>query len=222
MATEVTKKSVVDIIMAEHRVVDQLFFEFKNTEDNKLKNEKLHMIIKELSQHAAKEEMVVYPLMKTKLPNGEALVQHALTEHQEVKEMLYKLDKMTVGTDREVDTLLAQCISNVQTHVREEEADLLPTLQQHCTQEELIAAGAKYVAAAAAAPSRPHPMAPAEPVAVAMMANAGAKAMDAVRDLSRPELMTGKAEPNPMVNKTSDGVKGQPAFPNAEIMARNQ
>ena len=35
--------------------------------------------------------------MKKNLPKGEELVQHAIEEHQEIKEDLYALDQMQIG-----------------------------------------------------------------------------------------------------------------------------
>lgn len=199
--------------MAEHRVVDQLYFEYKNTEDAGIKKQKVNMIIHELSQHAAKEEMVVYPVIRAKLPNGEALFQRAVNEHQEVKNDLYQIDQLSNAKDQGLDALLAKVMSEVQQHVREEEGELLPLLSQSLTPAELDSLGNQFKAAAAAAPSRPHPDAPNSGVS-GMMANASAKVVDAMRDLARPEVLTGKALPQPMVE--AKGLSGEPANPQGD------
>lgn len=50
--------NIIDLVMREHRLVEQLYAEYKSAEDVPSKQKRIHMIIKELSQHAAKEEMV--------------------------------------------------------------------------------------------------------------------------------------------------------------------
>lgn len=49
---------------------------------------------------------VVYPDVRTKLPNGEAVADHALDEHQELKELLYRLDGMDDPNHAEFDQLM--------------------------------------------------------------------------------------------------------------------
>lgn len=49
-------------------------------------------IVRELSIHVAVEEQALYPAMRPSLPNGDEKVDHAIDEHQQVKEILVELD----------------------------------------------------------------------------------------------------------------------------------
>ena len=182
-AMSLPTRNIIDLVMNEHRLVEQLYWEYQNTEDINVKQNKIHMIIKELSQHAAKEEMVMYPVMK-RLPGGVQMVQHALTEHQEVKVELAAIDAMRLGVDAGLHERLVKCIEDVNHHVREEETELLPALAKVLSQEELIQLGDQFIAAAARAPSRPHPDAPNEGF-LALAANMQAKIEDALKDTAR-------------------------------------
>jgi len=142
-----------------------------------------HNIIKLLSIHAACEEMVLYPFMKAKLPNGPAMVQHALAEHSQLKEDLYALDNMLVGQSH-FDERLTKALNETLQHVQEEETDLLPALRGVMDQNELQRLTEEYVAAHQMAPSRPHPEAPNQPPEN-RHANAVAHAEDAGRDAGR-------------------------------------
>lgn len=118
----------------------------------------------------------MYPVMKQRLPNGVALVEHALNEHQQVKVELAAIDDMKLGKDAELPARLAKLIADVQHHVAEEESELLPELAKHLSQQELIDLGRRYLAAEARAPTRPHPSAPNQGLLAEVSAASGAAA----------------------------------------------
>jgi hemerythrin superfamily protein len=224
LAAAVAQGNVVELVMQEHRLVESLYWEYKNSEDIAVRQNKIHHIIKELSQHAAKEEMVLYPAMKQKLPQGEQLVNHALTEHQQVKEALYQIDQMDLAKQPEADQLLHKCIADVLHHVQEEESELLPQFQKFLSAQELDDLTKQWIAAAGRAPSRPHPAAPNEgPLAEA--ANVAAKAVDALRDTSRDLTkdsgMIGIA-PKPSGDSAVLGAKTMEVEPNPSIEATSR
>jgi len=176
-------KDIFAIIIEEHRLVEKLgqtYYQSSNAHD---KQGIAHNIIKLLSIHAACEEMVLYPFMRAKLPNGPAMVQHALNEHQQLKQDLYALDNMLVG-QAHYDERLSKALSETLEHVKEEETDLLPTLRSAMDQSELQKLTEEYVAAHQVAPSRPHPEAPNTPPEN-RHTNAVAHSEDAGRDAGR-------------------------------------
>jgi len=178
-----TGKSVFDVIIDEHRLVEKLYAGFQQGAENADKQIIVHNLIKLLSMHAACEEMALYPVMKTKLPNGPQLVQHALAEHLQVKRLLFDLDNMLVGQSG-FDDKVHECLKDVLQHVKEEETDLLPSLQQACTPAEVTEVTAMYLSVKNCAPTRPHPDAPNEPP-TNKAANIHALSMDSVRDAGR-------------------------------------
>ena len=76
-----------------------------------------HNIIKLLSIHAVCEEAALYPWMRKNLPKGNELVEHAIHEHQEIKEDLYKLDSMTIDQPG-YDATLVKALQDTQHHVK--------------------------------------------------------------------------------------------------------
>ena len=97
--------------------------------------------------------MALYPFMKQKLPNGPELVAHALAEHQAVKLLLYQLDNSHVGAAH-FDERLEACMVDTLQHVLEEEAQLLPALQQAMSADEVRQMTENYIAAKKIAPTR--------------------------------------------------------------------
>eukprot|EP00877_Chromochloris_zofingiensis_P011651 jgi/Chrzof1/673/Cz01g24190.t1 len=162
--------------------MDQYEQNLKLTPENKRKIS--WEIIRELSMHASKEEMVVYPDVRTKLPNGEAVADHALDEHQELKELLYRLDGMDDPNHAEFDQLMRHISKTLRHHIREEEEDFLPKFAKTVGDERLRTLADQWEAARAAAPTRPHPAAPNRPP-LNMAANATAVPLDMAKDAVR-------------------------------------
>jgi len=169
--------NIVDIIVSEHRLVDSLFSQFQSRLGNDAKQLIANQIIRELSMHAAKEEMVLYPTIKSKLGvEGAKVVEHSLEEHQGIKNVLYELDCMKVS-DAGYEEKMQMVIKEVSHHVKEEERDVLPKLNAALPMDEKIKLGAEFVDAENRAPPRPHPSGPASyPINVA--ANVFSKVID--------------------------------------------
>jgi len=176
-------KDVVEIILEEHRLVDALGDKYKTETNIKEKQGIAHNIIKLLSIHAVCEEAALYPWMRKNLPNGNQLVEHAIKEHQEIKEDLYKLDQMTIDQPG-YDAQLMKALKDTQHHVKEEESDLLPSIKKRSSQAELEQMRSDFISAKTMAPSRPHPSAPSNPPANKIVA-AATMPIDAARDAGR-------------------------------------
>jgi len=176
-------KDVVSIIMEEHRVVDALGERYRMERNDKEKQGVAHNIIKLLSIHAACEEAALYPWMKQHLANGPQLVQHALAEHQAIKDDLYALDQMKLG-DAGYDAKLQKALRDTQHHVKEEEEELLPMVQKQASTAELDEIRTAFLNAKTLAPSRPHPSAPTEPPQNKIV-NAATVPIDMARDAGR-------------------------------------
>jgi len=176
-----TGKDIFSILIEEHRLVENLGKQYQASQDDKERAGIAYNVIKLLSMHAAGEEMALYPLMRLKL--GDAAVEHALNEHQQVKLDLFALDNMTYGSAH-FDEKLMSALSNTLQHVDEEENQLFPALKSKSTQAEIAQATTEYVAGKPICPSRPHPDAPNKPPAN-KLANTVAASEDKVRDAGR-------------------------------------
>lgn len=178
-----TGKNVIEIIKEEHRIVATLGERYQNTTDPKQKQGIAYNIIKLLSIHGAAEEMSLYPFLKTRVPNGQSIVNHALKEHQEMKEDLYALDQMEFGAPG-YDAKLLKALADVAHHVKEEESSVLPALEKNCSPDEIKKMTNDFIASKSMAPSRPHPDAPNEPP-TNKVANVASVPLDAARDVGR-------------------------------------
>jgi len=157
---------VVALIRADHAAVNRLFKRYGDLGPRALKSrrEVAERVIRELSVHAAIEEQILYPKVRTAVPNGERLVREALDEHESVKKALVELERC--GPESEAfDALMARVREEVRHHVKEEEAadGILGRLRKHTPSAELREMATLMRAAKRSAPTRPHPNAPSTP-----------------------------------------------------------
>ncbi len=172
---------VIADLEADHRRVEELFKSYRRTTDDQ-RPEVLQDLVRELSVHAALEEQIIYPAVRAKLDQGTEEADHAIDEHQEVKELLTTLEKDD-GQAAERVTVLARLMAEVRSHVEEEENDLLPKLRAAVGPDELRQLGEAMAQAKKLAPTRPHPHAPSTPPGNVVAGPAAAlvdKARDAV------------------------------------------
>jgi len=172
----------VQLLIQDHREVEQLFIQIEAAGGTG-PEEAVQQVIRELSVHAAIEEQVLYPAVRSKVPGGEELADHAIDEHQEAKELLATLDGGE-GEAADRAPVLARLMQEVRSHVEEEEGDLFPKLRAAVGPEELREMGEAMAQAKKMAPTRPHPQAPSTPPGN-VVAGAAAAVVDKARDAFR-------------------------------------
>jgi hemerythrin superfamily protein len=147
----------VTLLEADHRVVDQLFRQYEEAATRGSATAKaapVDRIVRELSVHAAIEELVLYPVVRRDLPGGAQMADEALEEHQEAKEVLRRIDRMDSG-DPNFDFSVRQLIQDVRHHVAEEEDEMFPRLRTSLPAQQLREMGARMEEAKKMAPTRP-------------------------------------------------------------------
>jgi hemerythrin superfamily protein len=170
----------IETLEHDHRMVEQLFRDYAAAASEQQRKGVVDIVVRELSKHAALEELLVYPLAKQVLPDGGEEIDHHLREHATVKRLLAELDGMSPRDER-MDGLVRQLEREVHEHVQEEEGEMLPRFRQHLDQEALDELGAALDEGKKTAPTRPHPAAPDEPPALAL-AGPVAAIYDRLRD----------------------------------------
>jgi hemerythrin superfamily protein len=173
------------LIRSDHATVKALFRRYKGLGDGALKSktETMERIVTELSVHASVEEQVFYPDVKRRVPGSKRLVDHGLDEHQELKETLARLQRMSPDAP-EFDVVMRKVIADVTDHVKEEESELFPKVRKAMSKQELIDMAALMRTTKRAAPTRPHPHAPSTPPGNVLV-SAAAAVVDTVRDAVR-------------------------------------
>ena len=172
---------VIELLEHDHREVEQMFAEYEQATDPGDKRVIVDKIIIELVRHAEAEEQAVYPMIRSHIENGDAMVEHEIDEHSQAERLMKSLDGMD-PTNPEFGVLMGQLMTSIKEHVAEEENVVFPQFRQTVSPEELDKLGKTVQALKKIVPTHPHPMAPDHPPFNALLAP-GAALVDRVRDL---------------------------------------
>jgi hemerythrin superfamily protein len=176
------RMDVTELLRNEHREAEAGFALFEQTDDEKIRRGLAQTLVKALSIHAGVEELVVYPVIRDRVPGGRDMVDHALEEHQEVKELLVALERAAGQGDANLTILADRLKRAVMEHVAEEEGQVFPRLRQALSADERRDLGRQVMEAEVHAPTHPHPHAPNRPPAN-KVADMAAFVLDKARDL---------------------------------------
>ncbi|MFN2568247.1 MAG: hemerythrin domain-containing protein [Candidatus Dormibacteria bacterium] len=173
-------KDAVTVLTEDHERVKDLFTRYESLGKRAYKSKQalVERISEELSVHAAIEEEVLYPRLRTLLPDEEDDVLEALEEHHLVKTTLLELESLSAESER-FHPKVTVLIEQVRHHIDEEEGEMFPHLREAVDREELVRIGAALEEARETAPTRPHPHAPDTPPGN-IVANALAGPLDVV------------------------------------------
>ena len=152
----------ITLLKQDHKTVEKLFKQFEKATQPAQQRKIAHQVIKELSVHAAIEEMVFYPVVRERAPEAEDTVLESLEEHHVVKWVLSELEDMKPDHER-FKAKMTVLIESVRHHVEEEEQELFPDVRKAVGRKDLAELGAALEKAKKTAPTRPHPRAPDTP-----------------------------------------------------------
>jgi hemerythrin superfamily protein len=107
--------------------------------------------------HAFAEESVLWPVMRRVLPDGGELTLEVEREHQEVNELVRKLEGLEDGSPERAE-VLGRLTEVLDDDVRDEEDALFPRLQARVGRRELQVLGVLWELVRRIAPTRAHPV----------------------------------------------------------------
>jgi hemerythrin superfamily protein len=183
--------NAITLLKNDHKTVEDLFKRFEKLGPRavKTKQDVTERIVRELSIHAAIEEMVFYPAIREAVEKEDLdkMVLESLEEHHIVKWVLWELERTSPADDR-FDAKVTVLMESVRHHVEEEEKELFPRVNKIFGRAQLDELGQAMANLKKTAPTHPHPRSPDEPPGN-LVAGAGAalvdKALDAGRKLVR-------------------------------------
>jgi hemerythrin superfamily protein len=126
----------IDLVLADHRKVDALFTKFNETRLGSYAG----MIFDSLAAHDDAENGALYPLALGLLGDAE-LLDRAEAAHSQVKKIIDQAKFLEGALLADLMTLLQVA---VETHVKDEETNLLPALQAAATPDQLEGLAARW------------------------------------------------------------------------------
>ena len=134
---------IIDLVVQDHREVEQLFDQLQATEDAAKRAELFSQIRGELERHATAEERVLYPRVKKDVPDGKKESKDATEEHDEIRASLKEVEEHDPASDLFV-LAVAQLIATTKHHVGVEEEELLPDFRANSDTSERDELGRQF------------------------------------------------------------------------------
>ncbi|MEO5858870.1 MAG: hemerythrin domain-containing protein [Pyrinomonadaceae bacterium] len=130
------EQDVLELLKADHRVVDGYFKEVKANEDAS-HGRTFKKIKSELDVHAHVEEVIFYPyLMEAGSEELKKIVREGVEEHVQMKTLLAELSELK-GSDDVFKAKLKVLMENVEHHVEEEEDEMFSLVEDEVDRETL-------------------------------------------------------------------------------------
>jgi hypothetical protein len=164
----------------DHVELDGMLRELENAPEE-AHPELLNRIYRLVFPHAFAEEALLWPAIRKALPDGEQLTLRVEKEHQEINELVVRLESTPLG-DPARRPLIERIIGLLREDVRDEEDTLLPRLQEKLDAAQLRRLGVMWEALRRTAPTRPHPVVARRPPGNALSA-APLSLLDRSRDM---------------------------------------
>lgn len=153
----------------DHQRLDRLLRELDRTVRPEREERVLRSIARLVFPHAFAEESVLWPELRRRLPDGDALTLQVEQEHQEVNELWAALERLPQAHP-ERRPVLDRLVEVLREDVRDEEDQLLPRLQAAVPVRRLRQLGVAWEAVRRTAPTRPHPVVSRRPPGNALAA----------------------------------------------------
>jgi hemerythrin-like domain-containing protein len=130
MSEKTVPADAIALLKQDHREVEALFEQFEHLESNAEKAAMAAKICLMLKVHARIEEELLYPAAQDESDTVEEdLVDEAIVEHASAKQLIAEIEKMKPSEDL-YDAKVKVLGEYVKHHVKEEENELFPQLQQ--------------------------------------------------------------------------------------------
>jgi iron-sulfur cluster repair protein YtfE (RIC family) len=138
------ERGIVLLLMQEHGAVASLLNQVANAwgDAMEVRTELFPRIKAELLAHSRAEEEILYPIA-TRFHGTRDIAIHSIEEHEEVKQLLHRLQAMDITTSQWMATFLL-LKRGVEKHVAEEEDVLLPKLGAAMSRDELAGLEHRY------------------------------------------------------------------------------
>lgn len=156
-------QDALTLLMEDHREVEAMLARLEaGGMELEARKDLVEQLTIELVRHSVAEEQYLYPFVSDHLPGGEVLHDEELSDHARIEELLKALDGMSAD-NLEFESSLRALMTEVRSHIAEEEGTLFNELREATTPEQLQQLGGKIEMAKKVAPTRPHPSAPDTP-----------------------------------------------------------
>lgn len=157
-STHTHTKDIVSFVLDQHEEVKRLFTAVDSSTGD-ARHEAFQCLVRLLAVHETAEEEVLWPTVRSVLPEGETLVEERKREEDEAKRVLSDLEKL--GPDAAgFAPMFSTFKQAVVRHANAEQQQILEPLRAKLDPERAETMARVFAAAEAMAPTHPHPHSP--------------------------------------------------------------
>jgi hypothetical protein len=149
-------KPIEEIILNDHNETRAVFNKYNNSPDKDEKLKWYRELVYLIAKHAIAEEIILYPLLRDNVHNGEAMADQDLKQHRLVKEQIVYIQDKVKWDDPEFDVHVKAMWVDLCKHMNKEECEVLKELPLQVLLQDRIDAGRKFENNKMIAPSRVH------------------------------------------------------------------
>ena len=135
---------ITALILSEHEAFRRSFIEIESVTDPAELGQRWRELADQLEVHAAGEEKIFYPELLRDVDDSEGDTEHAVKDHNEIRETTAAVDEHEVGSDAWWEAFRA-CREATVDHLGEEETDVLPPFQQQVSAEQRDELGMRWL-----------------------------------------------------------------------------
>lgn len=204
----------------DHVTLDRLLHDLHRTSGQE-QDAVLQRIYRLVFPHAFAEESVLWPTLRRVLPDGHELSLEVEQEHQEVNELITRLEGMD-HDDPERGPVLVRLTVVLREDVRDEEDVLLPRLQEAVSTRDLRRLGVLWEVVRRVSPTRAHPVVARRPPGNVVSA-VPLSVLDRLRDLLDAGARRGPERVSPALRTVSRGLtRAAHAVEHLPVMRRGE
>jgi hypothetical protein len=133
------------LILSEHEAFRRAFAALEQLEDPDELGRRWSELADQLEVHAAGEEEVFYPNLLQEVDDSEGDTEHAVKDHNEIRDTTRAVAEHEVGTDAWWEALRTAREATVE-HLEEEEHDVLPPFREQVAPELRAQLGEQWLA----------------------------------------------------------------------------
>ena len=127
--------NVIDELVTDHREVEELFGKIEALPPgDKKRKVYADQATMELIRHSVAEEEYLYPAVREHLVNGNTMADREIEDHSTAEQLMKDLEGCAAD-DPEFDRLVGELMSEVRSHIAEEENHLFPALRAQLSEE---------------------------------------------------------------------------------------
>ncbi|KAK9492580.1 hypothetical protein V1508DRAFT_355398 [Lipomyces doorenjongii] len=157
-----THPHIIDAVKRDHRDIEKCYDSIVKADNNDTRTRWANQFVWEVARHSVGEEILLYPAFEKYIQGGKAVANEDRSEHQTVKDDLYKFQNMK-SSDKDFIPTLTTIMNELKEHIRNEEEVQLPQIERALSDDESIKLAKSFSRTKHFVPTHSHPSAPNKP-----------------------------------------------------------